>query len=215
MKSINLSDPKGRVSIIYSIKSNDISAQGVKLERLHSESEDLGDKVKRKFFVSSNEVKEILVLSLMKEKVFVNIATVSKDTLKLASVSTKISFIETETSETVELYYTPTSQRKIFVIDLETGDEIEPELNILSTGETKGIIYLEVGKKYLAIEFRDSPYRTILAGACQVLLEDESLKLSISKDEAKMISLDKYIELIGSGKSIEQKLSDVTPEKER
>ena len=214
MKIINLIDPKGRKSFMYTIEDKSDSLKS-ELQRLMVKSQDLGDKTRRSFTIDTSKDKEILVLSLMEEQVFVNMATVVKGVLKLASVSTKIDFIKTESVGTVELYYTPTSKRKIFVIDIETGDEIEPEFNITETGETKGIINLELGKKYITLELRDDAYKSILIGACQLLLEEDMLKLNISKEEAKRIRVDKYLELINSGKSIEQKLSDASIEKER
>lgn len=216
MKIINLIDPKGRTSLMYSIKSEEKNnIQTTKLERLEEKSQDLGDKIRRSFYLNTKNDKEIVVISLMKEQVFVNIAAVSQDLFKLASVSTKINFVDTKASEIIEIYYTPTTERKIFVIDIDTGDEIEPEFNLTSSGEMRGIINLEVGKKYLTIELRDAAYRSILAGACQLILEDGVLKLNISKDEAKRVRIDKYMELIKSGKSIEQKLMDTSIEKER
>ncbi len=216
MKIINLIDPKGRTSLMYSIEDvqND-KGQRTKLERLEVKSQDLGDKTRRSFYLDLKSDKEIIVLSLMKEQAFINIATVSNGILKLASVSTKINYIETKSSGTIEVFYTPTSQRKIFVIDVETGDEIEPDFDIMASGVMRGIISLEIGKKYLTIELRDGAFRSILVGACQLIVEDNFLKLNISKDEAKRVRVDKYIELINSGKCIEQKLIDASIEKER
>ena len=208
MKVVNLVDPKGRTSIMYGIENS-------KLERIESESKEMSDKIRRSFYISPNIHKEILVLSIMEDQVFANIAIIEKDVLKLASVSTKIEFIKTEKDKTVELYYNPTSERKIFVIDLESGNEIEPELNFTSTGEMKGIINLETGKKYITIEIRPDQHRSIIVAACNLNLEDNVLKLNINKEEAKRISLVKYLELIHSGKNIEQRLLDTTIEKER
>lgn len=215
MKIINLVDPKGRISLMYSIE-NELKGGliNTKLERLESKSQNLGDKIRRSFYLDASSDKEIIVISIMKEQVFVNIATVSKGILKLASVSTKIGFIETKKSETIEVYYTPTAERKIFIIDIETGNEVEPDFDVTITGEMKGIVNLEVGKKYITIELRDKAFRSILVGASQLLLEDDVLKLHISKEEAKRVRVDKYIELINSGKCIEQKLRDTSLEKE-
>lgn len=215
MKVINLVDPKGRISIMYSIENmTKGGTTNAKLERLETKSQNLGDKIRRSFYLDTNSDKEILVLSIMKEQVFVNVAAVSKGILKLASVSTKIGFIETEKSETIEIYYTPTVERKIFIIDIETGDEVEPDFDVTSTGEMKGIIDLEIGKKYITIELRDKAFRSILVGASQLLIDNDVLKLHISKEEAKRVIVDKYIELINSGKCIEQKLRDASLEKE-
>ena len=215
MKTIDLIDPNGRISIMYSIKEDkSMKINTYRIEKLHSQNEVLGERTKRKFLIS-DEDKEIIVLSIMKEQVFVNIATIVDDIFKLASVSTKISFIETEKQETLELYYTPTAQRKIFIIDLETGDEVEPEISLTSEGLMKGIINLEIGKKYLTIELRNDTERLIAVGMSQLLLEDDLLKLNIKKEEVKRINLEKYIELISSGKAIEKKLDIPVAEKER
>lgn len=215
MKVINLVDPKGRISLMYSIdKPIKEGTTNTKLERLESKSQNLGDKIRRSFYLDANNDKDIIVLSIMKEQVFVNVATYSKGILKLASVSTKINFIETKKSETVEVYYTPTVERKIFIIDIETGNEVEPDFDVNSIGEMKGIVNLEAGKKYVTIELRDKAFRSILIGAAQLLIENNILKLYISKEEAKRIRVDKYIELINSGKCIEQKLKDASLEKE-
>lgn len=215
MKTIDLIDPNGRISIMYSIKEDkSMKINTYRIEKLHSQNEVLGERTKRKFLIS-DEDKEIIVLSIMKEQVFVNIATIVDDIFKLASVSTKISFIETEKQETLELYYTPTAQRKIFIIDLETGDEVEPEISLTSEGLMKGIINLEIGKKYLTIELRNDTERLIAVGMSQLLLEDDLLKLNIKKEEVKRINLEKYIELINSGKAIEKKLDIPVAEKER
>lgn len=215
MKSISLIDPKGRKTILYSVDMNKKFISDIRLERLEEDFEDEGDKIQRKFYVKSDVSKQIILISIMKSQVFVNVATLVGDLFKLASVSTKVTFIETKKTETIEIYYTPTSERKIFVIDLDSGDEVEPEFNITSTGLMKGIINLDIGKKYLALELRDLRARTMIIGACQLLLEDDVLKLNMSKEEVKRINIDKYVELIESGKCVEQKLKDAKVEKER
>lgn len=208
MKGINLIDPIGRTTIMYGIRDSN-------LDRLESSSKKVGNKTRKTFYVSPDMHNEIILLSIMKEQVFVNIAVVEQGVLKLAAVSTKVKFIETKEDKIIELYYNPTSERKIFVIDLETGDEVEPELNFTSSGEVKGVINLKTSKKYITIELREDKLRSIIVAACQLILDGNILKLNINKDEAKIISMEKYLELINSGKSIEQKLLDSSVEKER
>lgn len=215
MKTIELTDPKGRKTLMYSIESDNISGiNNTRLERVRVKEARLGDKTRRRFHISDKEEKDIIVLSLIDKQVFVNIAIVSNGVFRLASVSTKLEYIETKADKVIELYYTPTCARKIFVIDLETGNEVEPEINMTASGEMKGLINLSIGKKYLTIELRNKPQKTMLIGACQILLDNEVLSLNINKEEAKKINIDKYKEIINSGKSVEKRLVDQSMEKE-
>lgn len=211
MKVITVMDPEERNTILYSVDIDKVdknSVSNLKLERLKEESQILGDKTRKSFYISNDRDKQIILLSIMKNQVFVNVAILTNGILKLASVSKKVSFIEVEEKETIEIYYTPTFERKIFVIDLTTGNEVEPEFNITSTGIMKGIVNLKIGKKYLVLELRDLGVRTMMIGASQLLLDEDVLKLNISKEEVKVINIDNYIKLINSGKCIEQKLKD-------
>lgn len=215
MKVINIIDPKGRNTILYGINIKDgKSLSNIRLEKLQVDLKEEDDKTRKTFYVQSDKVNQIIMLSIMDSQVFVNVARLDKDILKLASVSTKVSFIKTNETKYIEIYYNPTSERKIFIIDLETGDEIVPELNLTSAGIMKGIINLKLDKKYLVLELRDDSTRTMTVGLCNLFLKEDILKLSISKEEIKRINIDKYMELIDSGKCIEQKLMDVRPEKE-
>lgn len=215
MKTIELIDPKGRKTLMYSIETDNVSGiNNTRLERVRVQEARLGDKTRRRFHISDKEEKDIIVLSLMEKQVFVNIAIVSNGVFRLASVSTKLEYIETKADKVIELYYTPTCARKIFVIDLETGNEVEPEINMTASGEMKGLINLSIGKKYLTIELRNKPQKTMLIGACQILFDNEVLSLNINKEEAKKINIDKYKEIINSGKSVEKRLVDQSMEKE-
>ena len=100
--------------------------------------------------------------------------------------------------------YEPTEKRKIFVIDLETGKEVDSE--IINNGEKNiRMCRINVGKKYFAFEYRIQDIRTIACGLCKFEMLDGKFNISVDEMETNRINYDLLKENISKGmsKSIE------------
>lgn len=165
--------------------------------------------VNKAFILPEDAAKDILVLSFMPEKVFINFAVVRNGTFKMGTVSTKIEYLKPTKTAISEFTYTPTRQRKIYIIDTETAEEIKSQLLMSDDGTIKGRVLLEQNKKYLAIELRKDGYKKIGAAFVRFLEDDNKYVLNIDKKEARLILLDRYKEIIDEGKCVEVPLKEI------
>lgn len=211
MKSINILDPDGRNTIMYSIEESrrqDVLSGEKYLSKLDFKSSVSENGVNKAFILPEDAAKDILVLSFMPEKVFINFAVVRNGTFKMGTVSTKIEYLKPTKTAISEFTYTPTRQRKIYIIDTETAEEIKSQLLMSDDGTIKGRVLLEQNKKYLAIELRKDGYKKIGAAFVRFLEDDNKYVLNIDKKEARLILLDRYKEIIDEGKCVEVPLKE-------
>lgn len=210
MREINLIEHEGRITLMYTIensKRQDV-IEDKYLKKLNCKKTNTSRGLKKTFYIEDDEKeKNVVILTFLKDSVLINLAIVEDDTFKMATVSSKIKYIQTKKEGKTEFYYTPTRQRKIFIIDVETGNEILPQLMLEETGEVRGKVMLEKNKKYLALELRRDGFKKIQAGFVRFNEQDEKYVLDIDEKEAKVVDISKLIEMIRQGQSIETKLN--------
>lgn len=210
MREINLIEHEGRITLMYTIensKRQDV-IEDKYLKKLNCKKTNTSRGLKKTFYIEDDEKeKNVVILTFLKDSVLINLAIVEDDTFKMATVSSKIKYIQTKKEGKTEFYYTPTRQRKIFIIDVETGNEILPQLMLEETGEVRGKVMLEKNKKYLALELRRDGFKKIQAGFVRFNEQDEKYVLDIDEKEARVVDISKLIEMIRQGQSIETKLN--------
>ena len=117
---------------------------------------------KKTFYISNTNSQEdnqdynILLLSVGKEKAFMNMAILKKDELLISKDPSKVSYktLRTENSVTYQdISYTPNFKRPISIIDPEIADEVKPVLYFDETANmVKAKVKLMPDKSYIALE---------------------------------------------------------------
>ena len=94
--------------------------------------------------------------------------------------------------------YEPTETRKIFIIDLETGKEVDSAM--VWDGKKKvRICTINVGRKYFAFEYRVQEKRTIACGMCKFEMADGKFNIVVDEKETNRINYDLLKENINKG----------------
>ena len=162
MKKFKITDMDGVSTCIYVIKGLE-EKDGNEypfLSKIDVKEEKKGGYTIKSFELADDE-KEIILLSILKDKVVINAGEVNGEVLNICTKPRgirykEIDFDDFDNMSQVEekvFVYEPTEKRKIFVIDLDTGKEVDSE--IISNGNKKvRICKINVGKKYFAFEYR-------------------------------------------------------------
>lgn len=186
------------------------------LEQLSCEQEKNGELgyILRTYNFNDMDNSEILIVTLQDDRVYISIAKVEDDKIYIANDKIIIFFKNIEIVKSKEEFiYTPSVDRKIFIIDIENGEVIDPKFHIIG-GKKEGKCILFPNKKYLAIEIRGKQNRTIATGICEFRENNNKYKTIINDNEAKRLNLDKILKEI-KNKSRVFGLTDTAFERER
>ena len=96
--------------------------------------------------------------------------------------------------------YEPTEIRKIFIIDLETGKEVDSVM-VWDGKKRVRICTINVGRKYFAFEYRLQDKRTIACGMCKFEMIDGKFNIVVDERETNRIDYDHLKENISKGMS--------------
>ena len=207
MKKFKITDMDGVSTCIYVIKGLE-EKEGNEypfLNKIDVKEEKKGEYTIKSFELDDNE-KEIILLSILKDKVVINAGEVTNDSLNICTKPRgirykEIDFDDFDNMSQVEekvFVYEPTEKRKIFVIDLDTGKEVDSE--IISNGNKKvRICKINVGKKYFAFEYRIQDKRTIACGMCKFEMADGKFNIVVDEKETNRINYDLLKENINKG----------------
>lgn len=213
MKKFKITDMDGVSTCIYVIKGLE-EKDGNEypfLSKIDVKEEKKGGYTIKSFELADDE-KEIILLSILKDKVVINAGEVNGEVLNICTKPRgirykEIDFDDFDNMSQVEekvFVYEPTEKRKIFVIDLETGKEVDSE--IIKNGEKNvRICRINVGKKYFAFEYRIQDKRTIACGMCKFEMLNGKFNIVVDEKETNRINYDLLKENISKGmsKSIE------------
>ena len=132
------------------------------IQKLDYVLQDKSNNFKKTFFISNtnsadnNEDYNILLLSVGKEKAFMNMAVLKKDELLISKEPANVSYKTLRTESTTsyqDISYTPNFKRPISIIDPEIADEVKP---VLYFDETSNMVRARVkllpDKSYIALE---------------------------------------------------------------
>lgn len=192
---------------IKKFSSNNVFDEMFIIQKLMKTEKKIGDKVINEFNIFEEDnisrSEEYVVLIVKKEKVSVNIAKIWNEKLEISKTNYEINFKEIEnTKEKATFKYTPKKDRKIFLVNIENGEIISPQLYFIDQKQV-GICELELNKKYFAIEIRnDKKTRKLVFGICSFNKEIDKFKTFIGENEAKRIDIDKELNKILKGDKI-------------
>lgn len=163
-KFFSITDPQGVNTIIYRINMTpkEYLNQYPKytVERLSSTEEQVGNYIKKTFYVAfpKKEGDDLVFLSFGSDKVVVNTGKLKDNKVKILKSPLPVQFDTIYTDEQKEkvFKYTPNLNRPITIIDPETTKEVVPMVYIdQNTNEIKGKCKLKPNKAYFTFEIRN------------------------------------------------------------
>ncbi len=130
------------------------------LERIENTSELVGDLSKKTYYVDDPSPKgnPLVLMSFADKKVVINSGVLMGDEVKVSKKPLLFNFntYNPESLEYREFNYTPNMKRAITIIDLETKEEVKPQIFFdEKTNQVKGKCKLKPFKSYFAFEIRE------------------------------------------------------------
>ena len=157
-------------SVIYAITSKML--EGKKeyfLEKLKSKVLSVVEEsdISIKEYYLDDEIAEIITIAIWENKYIINGGIVKNNEMVLSTKPKGSRFVPADVVSDSEYFsYIPSEKRKIFLIDLETANEVIPE-KIVKDGNEYMVCKIDPGKKYLAIEYRFGTHKIIATGICK------------------------------------------------
>lgn len=164
-KHFSITDQKDINTVVYEINKTDKNKSSkfpkFTIERLDSIEELVDDKKRKTFFVDlpKKAGNQLLFLTFQKDQVTVNMGLLKHNEVKFIKKNIPMKFDTISSDSTEESYKefncTPNMRMPIYIIDPETGNEINPILYYDNkTNEVKGKCILKPNKSYLAFRIR-------------------------------------------------------------
>ena len=168
--SFKVSEKNNMNSVIYAITSKMIGEKKEYfLEKLESKVLNIikESDISIKEYYFDDEIAEIITIAIWGNKYIINGGVVKNNEMILSTKPKGSRFIPADIVRDSEYFsYIPSEKRKIFLIDLETANEIIPE-RIVKAGNEYMVCKIDPGKKYLAIEYRFGTHKIIATGICK------------------------------------------------
>lgn len=131
------------------------------IQKLDYVLQDGNNNFKKTFYISNtnssnDENYHVLLLTLGKEKAFMNMAVLKKDELLISKEPANVTYKTLRTEHNVEyqnVNYTPNFKRPISIVDPEIADEVKPVLYFDEKANmVKARVKLMPDKSYIALE---------------------------------------------------------------
>ena len=164
-KHFSITDQKGVNTVIYQINKTKKEYLNkypkYTLERLDSTEEIVGDLNRKTFFVDEprKHGNELVMLSFGQDNVIINTGLLIGSEVRIGKTPQQFKYDTINPDQTVykEFNYTPNLKRAISIIDLDTAEEVKPNLYFdEKTNEVKGKCKLKPYKSYFAFEIREN-----------------------------------------------------------
>jgi len=149
-------------TLAFLITEPESGSDSATIKKLDYVLEDKTNRYKKTFFVSNTDMNtdfqdyEILLLSIGKDKAFMNMATLKKDEILISKEPAKVSYKTFKTENSVsyqDVKYTPNFRRPISIVDPEIADEVRPVLYFDEEANmVKARVKLLPDKSYIALE---------------------------------------------------------------
>lgn len=200
----SITEIKSMVTIIYQInevKSDELTNNSKYiLEKLNSTVVEINGVNKRTFEI--NNTNNLIVISMWDNKYSVNGGKINGNNLEFSTSPMGVIYGKIETSSEEEYFtYSPSEERKVFLIDLESQKEVE-STKITENRNEYFICKLEPGKKYLAIEYRHGSSRTVATGICRFEKVNGEYKAVMQSNEIRRVDYDQILDNIDKGNKI-------------
>jgi len=160
-KSFTIVDSPEMCTLAFLINKPEEGTSYCTLQKLECIYPDERDVSRKTFHVNVKDEGEenVVLLTIGRDKAFLNSAILLQDKFMVSKSPTKVSFtvlIDKENVNDDEVRYTPNFKRPISIIDPEIADEIRPVLYYDEAANmVKAKIKLQPNKSYIALEVKD------------------------------------------------------------
>ena len=155
-------DSNDMSTLAFLINEPENDADSATIQKLDFVLEDKADRFKKTFFIGGSDVQKdfqdyhVLLLSIGKEKAFMNMAVLKKEELLISKEPASVSYKTFKTDAGVsyqDVKYTPNFRRPISIVDPEIADEVRPVLYFdQEANMVKARVKLMPDKSYIALE---------------------------------------------------------------
>ncbi len=159
-KSFTIIDSPEMCTMAFRINKPEEGTSYCTLQKLDYSFPEPENVLKKTFYLdaSNEEDESIVLLTINKEKAFLNAAVLKDEQLSITKEPTDVSFkvlYSADSSEYKDLRYTPNFKRPISIIDPEMADEVRPTLYYDEDANmVKAKIKLQPNKSYIALEIK-------------------------------------------------------------
>lgn len=193
--SFKITELKDTKTLVYQLVKEQTRSKAdvlddIKLVKLDKESEKI--KVNESesnistYYINSDNA-EIILITMWDNKYIVNGGMFDGKELKISTKPKGIVYNKFENNKEPEYFsYIPSENRKVFLIDLDKGQELELE-KVVKDGIEYKLCSLKPNHKYLAIEYRGGEYKTIATGVCNFEKGEDKYVAIINPEEARRI----------------------------
>jgi hypothetical protein len=165
-RNFTIVDPQGMKTLAFLVNKSEESVENAPvytLQKLDFAIQEEEGKRKKTFFINEpvldTEEKDIVLLTVGKEKALLNTAILQNDKLYVYKGPAPLEYKTLYSDKPIEFKdfkYTPNFKRPISIIDPEIGDEVKPVLYFDNQDNVvKGKIKLMPYKSYIALEVKE------------------------------------------------------------
>ena len=155
-------DSKEMSTMAFLINEPESNTSCATIQKLDYVMQDSADSYKKTFYINNTTVEDanvdfnILLLTISKERAFINMAILRNEELLVSKEPANVSYktLRTENSVSYQnINYTPNFKRPISIIDPEIADEVRPVLYMdEEAGMVRARVRLLPNKSYIALE---------------------------------------------------------------
>ncbi len=149
-------------TLAFLINEPEAGAESATIQKLDFVLQDTANVFKKTFYINNSNIQtdfndyNILLLSIGKDKAFMNMAVLKKDELLISKEPSNVSYKTFKTEHSVsyqDVSYTPNFKRPISIVDPEIADEVRPVLYFdEDVNMVKARVKLLPDKSYIALE---------------------------------------------------------------
>ena len=157
-------------TLAFMIEEPEDGVESATIKKLDYVNEDSSNSFKKTFYINNSNMLtdfndyNILLLTIGKDKAFMNMAILKKDELLVSKEGSNVSYKTLRTEQSVsyqDVQYTPNFKRPISIVDPEIADEVKPVLYYDEKAQmVRARVKLLPEKSYICLEVqKTSPTR--------------------------------------------------------
>ena len=149
-------------TLAFMIEEPEPGAESATIKKLDYVLEDNTNAFKKTFYINNSNMLtdlndyNILLLSIAKDKAYMNMAVLKKEELLVSKEASNVSYKTFKTEQSIsyqEIQYTPNFKRPISIVHPEIADEVRPELYFDETANmVRARVKLLPNKSYICLE---------------------------------------------------------------
>lgn len=216
MQKVSITEINGSNTFMYSVINSDSeNIENVKIKKIETETKNIDKDKKIRIFNLSSQDNEIIVITVMEDKVVINGAKVKNGVFNISTKPRGIRYTKQEigVKEEVEFIYEYSEERRIYIIDVDTGEEVNSGIHIRE-GRKYRTCKIIPEKKYLAFEYRTGGQKVVGAGICSFNEQMDKYEVKINELETNRVDFENILTEIENGNKQEITMQELNKDME-